>query len=86
MPDAHIAQQSRHILWIEDICEQAIPLLEVKAVFKAGSDARGILAAMLKHGEAFIYNRANCTMPEDADNTAHGSSLPGWRRSTFEVR
>jgi hypothetical protein len=41
---------------------------------------------MLKHGKAFIDNRANCTMPEYADNTAHGSSLPGWRRSTFEVR
>jgi hypothetical protein len=77
MPDAHVAQQSRHISRIEDIREQAIPFFEVKPVFKARRDARGILAAMLKRGEAFIENRAHCTMPEDAYNTAHGSSLPG---------
>ena len=86
MPNTHIAQQPRHNLRIEDVCEQAIPFFEVKAVFEAGSDACGILTAMLKHGEAFINNRANRTMPEDTNNTAHGSSLPGWRRSTFEVR
>jgi hypothetical protein len=83
MSDAHIAKQPRHIVCLEDIREQAIPLLEVKPVLKAGRDARGILAAMLKHGKAFIENRTDCTMPKDADNTAHGASLPGWRRIIF---
>jgi hypothetical protein len=77
MPDAHIAQQSRHIPRPEDIREQAIPLLKVKPVLKARGDARSILPAVLKHGKTFIEDRANCTMPENADNTAHGSSLPG---------
>jgi hypothetical protein len=31
---------------------------------------------MLKHGETFVDDRANWTTPEDANNTAHGSSLP----------
>jgi hypothetical protein len=74
---AHVAQQSRHIARFEDIREQAIPLLEVKPVLKARRNARCILTAMLKHGKAFIENRANRTMPEDADNTAHGASLSG---------
>ncbi len=77
MPNAHRTQQPRHIVHLEDVGEQAVSLLEVKPVFKAGGNARGILAAMLQHGKAFIDNRANCTMPEDADDTAHGASLPG---------
>jgi len=83
MPDAHLAQQPRHIIRLKDIREQAIPFLEVKPVLKARRDARGILAAMLKHRKAFIENRADRTMPEDADNTAHDASQPGWRRSAF---
>jgi hypothetical protein len=86
MPHAHIAQKPRHILRIEDIREQAIPFFQVKPVFETRRNTRGILAAMLKHGKAFIDNRANWTMPEHADNTAHVSSLPGWRQSTFEIR
>jgi hypothetical protein len=50
MPDAHIAQQSRHIVRFEDIREQAIPFFEVKPVLKVCRNARGILAAMLEHG------------------------------------
>jgi hypothetical protein len=83
MTDAHIAQQSRHLACLENIREQAIPLFEVKTILKARCDASGILAAMLKHGQAFIDNRANRAMPEDADNTAHGASLSGWSRSIF---
>jgi hypothetical protein len=48
MPDAHVAQQSRHIPRIEDIREQAVPLFEVKPVLKARRNARRILATMLK--------------------------------------
>jgi hypothetical protein len=77
MPDAYIAQQSRQIPRHENIPEQAISFFEVKPVLKACGDTGGILAAMLKHGKAFIENRANCTMPEDANYTAHNSSLPG---------
>jgi hypothetical protein len=83
MPDAHLAQQSRHIARFEDIREQAVPLFKVKPVLKARCNASGILTAMLKHGQAFIENRADRTMPEDADNTAHGASLSGWCRSIF---
>jgi hypothetical protein len=85
MTDAHIAQQPRHIVCFEDIREKAIPLLEVKPALKVRRYARGILATMLKHRKAFIENRADCTMPEDADYTAHDASLPGWSRSTFLV-
>jgi hypothetical protein len=41
---------------------------------------------MLKHGKAFIENRADRAMPEDADYAAHNSSLSDWRRSCIEAR
>jgi hypothetical protein len=85
MTDAHIAQQARHIVCFEDIREQAIPLLEVKPALKVRRNAGGILAAMLKHGQAFVDNRTDRTMPKDADYTAHDASLHGWRRSTFLI-
>jgi hypothetical protein len=76
MPNSHVSQQARHVSGLEDVSEQTISLLEVEPVLKARRDARGILAAVLKHGEAFVDDRANWTTPEDADNTAHVSSLP----------
>jgi hypothetical protein len=85
MTDAHIAQQPRHIVCFEDIREQAIPLLEVKPAIKVRRNARGILAAMLKHRKAFIENRADRAMTEDADYTAHGASLPGCCQSAWCV-
>jgi hypothetical protein len=85
MADAHITQQPRHIVCFEDIREQAIPFFEVKPALKVRRNARGILAAMLKHGQAFVDNRTDRAMPKDTDYTAHVASLHGWRRSTFLI-
>jgi hypothetical protein len=76
MPNPHVSQKPSHVAGLENIGEQAVSLLEVEPVLKARSNARCVLAAVLKHGKAFVDDGAYWTTPEDADNTAHGSSLP----------
>jgi hypothetical protein len=76
VPYSHIPQQPRHVAGLEDIGEQPVTFLEIKPVLKACSDTGSVLAAVLKHRKTFVDDRAYWTTPEDANNTAHGSSLP----------
>ena len=85
MADAHGAQQARHVAGVEDVGDEAVALVQIEAVFEASGNARGILPAVLEHGERIVNDLADRACPKTPTIPHMGPRFPMSNRGTLIV-
>jgi len=71
MPDAHVALQAHHVTGVEHIPNETHRLAHVELAGLARHDPRGILTAMLQHGQPIIEGLIHRAVAHHADDSAH---------------
>jgi hypothetical protein len=71
VPDADAADEAIHVLLTEDVADEPLALLQVKALVER-RDPGGVLTAMLQRKEPVIERWDGVTVgPDDPDESAH---------------
>ena len=73
--DADVALQLQHVPLLEHVAHEADVLAQEQLAFVLGHDARGILAAVLQHGQRVIDLLVDRAETDDADDSAHACAL-----------
>jgi hypothetical protein len=69
--DADAPGQAGHVSRFEDIPDQAIALVKLDLVAVERGDARGVLAAVLQHGQRVVHQRCSRALADDSHDSAH---------------
>ncbi len=68
-----VAAELEHVPLQEHVADEAVALAHAEPARVVGHDARGVLAAMLQHRERVVDRLIHGLLPDDADESAHGS-------------
>ena len=77
--DADVALELQHVPLLEHVAHQADVLAQEQLAFVLGHDARGVLAAVLQHGQRVVDLLVDGAEAHDSDDSAHGLAPSGAR-------
>ena len=80
MAHADVALELLHVVLLEHIAHQALALAHEQLAVGDGRDARGVLAAMLKHRQRVIDPLIDSAGSDDSGYAAHSVRVLRWRR------
>jgi hypothetical protein len=72
MRDPHVPEQLRHVPGLKNVPNQTAAFPEIKTPAFTSHDPRGVLPAMLKHGQRFIQFVLYGMIGNYACNSTHG--------------